>query len=62
VAQVGRWLEQRRLDEAKAGGADAHALLTVFEYETFVEVMRDKERRDYVRRITEGWARQFHGS
>jgi hypothetical protein len=64
VAEVGRWLEQRGLDEAKAGGANAlvHALLTVFEYETFVEVMRDKERRDYLRRITEGWARQFHGS
>jgi hypothetical protein len=65
VAEVSQWLEQRGLDEAKTGsGANAlvHALLTIFEYETFVEVMRDKERRDYLRRITEGWARQFHGS
>mmetsp|Transcript_10452 Transcript_10452/g.19254 ORF Transcript_10452/g.19254 Transcript_10452/m.19254 type:complete len:153 (+) Transcript_10452:554-1012(+) len=33
-----------------------NALVSVFDYECFVEVMRDKERRQYLQQITRGWA------
>ncbi|GBG27207.1 Hypothetical Protein FCC1311_017612 [Hondaea fermentalgiana] len=50
----------RRQEEAKVADTGASALvqtlLTVFEYETFVEVMRDTERRKYLEHITRSWA------
>lgn len=50
----------RQQEEAKVADVGASALvqtlLTVFEYETFVEIMRDAERRKYLEHITRSWA------
>jgi hypothetical protein len=66
LEQVHDCLENEQIAETKAGAPAATALVSaivnMFEYENFIELLRDHDRRSYLKSIMVSWARHLHPS